>query len=128
MLASFGILVGEVSHPFFGGQVNGVSPKMFTQNTEISIFWAVALLAMGALEVPRLELMEGGEMKATDALPGDLGYDPLGLKPKDPAELKIMQDKELNNGRLGMLAAAGLIAQELVDGQKILPLHGGLLR
>ena len=30
---------------------------------------------------------------------GDLGWDPLGLKPKDPAAYKIMQLKELKNGR-----------------------------
>lgn len=27
-------------------------------------------------------------------------FDPLGLKPTDPEELKVMQTKELNNGRL----------------------------
>jgi light-harvesting complex I chlorophyll a/b binding protein 1 len=55
----------------------------------------------------------------TDRVPGDLGFDPLGLKPTDPEELKTMQTKELNNGRLGMLAAAGMIAQELATGQKL---------
>jgi len=30
-----------------------------------------------------------------------------------------MQTKELNNGRLAMLAAAGMIAQEFVTGQKL---------
>jgi len=124
MIASLGIVVGEVFHPFFGGQDHGVSKDLFTQNVEIQIFWVVALLAMGALEVPRLEMIEGGEIKATDALPGDLGFDPLGLKPKDAKELKIMQDKELNNGRLAMLAAAGMIAQELYDGKQLFPIHG----
>jgi hypothetical protein len=52
--------------------------------------------------------------------PGDLGFDPLGLKPTDPVELKILQTKELQNGRLAMLAAAGFLAQELVDGKGIL--------
>jgi hypothetical protein len=32
-----------------------------------------------------------------------------------------MQNKELNNGRLAMIATAGMIAQELVNGEKILP-------
>lgn len=54
-----------------------------------------------------------------DHVPGDLGFDPLGLKPTDPKELKEMQTKELNNGRLAMLAAAGMIAQELATGQKL---------
>jgi light-harvesting complex I chlorophyll a/b binding protein 1 len=50
---------------------------------------------------------------------GDLGFDPLGLKPTDPAELKEMQTKELNNGRLAMIAAAGMILQEVASGTKL---------
>merc|ERR1711939_880535 len=45
--------------------------------------------------------------------PGDLDFDPLGLKPEDPEALKEMQTKELQHGRLAMLAAAGMIVQEL---------------
>jgi hypothetical protein len=55
----------------------------------------------------------------TDREPGDLDFDPLGLKPSDPAEFKEMQTKEINNGRLAMIAAAGMIAQELATGQKL---------
>merc|ERR1712125_105508 len=47
--------------------------------------------------------------------PGDLGFDPLGLKPDDPEEFRIKQTKELQNGRLAMLASAGFLAQELVN-------------
>merc|ERR1711937_269825 len=56
---------------------------------------------------------------------GDLGFDPLGLKPTDPEELKQMQTKELQNGRLAMIAAAGMIAQELASNQKLLMLSVG---
>ena len=58
--------------------------------------------------------------------PGDLGFDPLGLKPTDATEFAEMQDGELSNGRLAMMAAAGMCAQELVDGQGILE-HLGVL-
>merc|ERR1719163_1700178 len=51
-----------------------------------------------------------------DYYPGDLGFDPLGLKPEDPAEFREMQEKELSHGRLAMLAAAGFMAQEAVTG------------
>ena len=50
-----------------------------------------------------------------DYYPGDVGFDPLGLKPTDPAEFAEMQTKELQNGRLAMLASMGFIAQELVN-------------
>jgi hypothetical protein len=52
--------------------------------------------------------------------PGDIGFDPIGLKPTDAKEFDEMQAKELSNGRLAMLAAAGMCAQELVNGQGIL--------
>ena len=38
----------------------------------------------------------------------------LNLKPEDDEELKVLQTKELNNGRLAMLAIAGFTLQELV--------------
>lgn len=52
--------------------------------------------------------------------PGDLGFDPLGLKPESAEDFARMQTKELNNGRLAMIAAAGMCAQEQVNGQAIL--------
>jgi len=48
------------------------------------------------------------------------GFDPLGLKPSDPVAFEKMQTKELNNGRLAMLAAMGFIVQELINGKEIL--------
>ena len=52
--------------------------------------------------------------------PGDIGFDPLGLKPKDAAGFDKMQTKELNNGRLAMIAAAGMCVQEQINGKGIL--------
>ena len=54
-----------------------------------------------------------------DHLPGDLGFDPLGLKPTNDKDLKNIATKELNNGRLAMVGIAGMVAQELVSGMKI---------
>ena len=55
----------------------------------------------------------------TAQLPGDLGFDPLGLKPTNDKDLKNIATKELNNGRLAMIGIAGMVAQELVSGMKI---------
>ena len=52
--------------------------------------------------------------------PGDIRFDPLGLKPTDPKEFANMQAKELSNGRLAMLAAAGFCVQEQINGKGIL--------
>ena len=46
-------------------------------------------------------------------------FDPLGLKPKDVAGLEAMQAKEINNGRLAMIAMAGMVVQEVVTGNKL---------
>lgn len=44
----------------------------------------------------------------------DLKFDPLNLKPTNAADFATMQTKELQNGRLAMIAAMGMIAQEQV--------------
>lgn len=51
---------------------------------------------------------------------GDLQWDPLEWYPEDPVEQDIIRTKELQNGRLAMLATAGIVAQELLDGQEVL--------
>jgi Chlorophyll A-B binding protein len=48
-----------------------------------------------------------------------LGFDPLGFKPADAASFNQLATKELNNGRLAMIAAAGFLAQELVSGKEV---------
>jgi len=127
MLASLGILVGENFHPLFGGNID-VPAYVAFQQTPLETFWPAVIAAIAIPEIFSVfsfnQPDDGGSgfewwtMK-TDRLPGDLGFDPLGLKPSDPAEFKEMQTKELNNGRLAMIAAAGMIAQELASGQKI---------
>eukprot|EP00967_Tisochrysis_lutea_P159355 scaffold330069_cov72-Tisochrysis_lutea.AAC.1 len=61
--------------------------------------------------------MDNVQRLRDDYYPGDLGFDPLGLKPEDPAEFRTMQERELSHGRLAMLAAAGFMAQEAVSGK-----------
>jgi len=56
--------------------------------------------------------------------PGDIGFDPLGFKPKDAVDFANMQAKELSNGRLAMLAAAGMCVQEQINGKGILETLG----
>jgi hypothetical protein len=52
--------------------------------------------------------------------PGDVGFDPLNFKPKDPKDFADMQTRELQNGRLAMLGVAGMCSQELVNHKTIM--------
>ena len=140
MLAAAGFLVQEKFHPLFtadGGPAIEQIPKLPVP------LWFGMTLAIGIAETVRIQAGWAnpfdGEMALQEKAygepktafpkeetsfqrlrpgytPGDLGFDPLGLKPEDPAEFRIMQEKELSHGRLAMLAAAGFMAQEAVSG------------
>ena len=47
--------------------------------------------------------------------PGDLGFDPLGLYPKQEEGQKRMQLAEIKHGRLAMIAVTGFAAQEYIS-------------
>merc|ERR1719316_1634465 len=126
MLAALGFLVGENFHPLFGGDID-VPAYLAFQQTPLQTFWPAVVLAIAIPEVFSVFSFNspaGGQPWSirSDFDSGDLGFDPLSLKPTDPAELKEMQTKELQNGRLAMIAAAGMIAQELASSQKLFTL------
>jgi len=56
-------------------------------------------------------------MNEFDREPGNFGFDPLGMMPKDEAGKKAMQLKELKNGRLAMVAIGGMIHGAIVTGK-----------
>ena len=123
MLAAFGFLVGEQFHPLWGGAIDVPSYIAF-QETPLQTFWPAVVTVIAIIEVFSVFTFEspfGGETWAIrkDYEAGNLGFDPAGLKPTNPAELAEMQTKELNNGRLAMIGIAGMIVQELVSGAKL---------
>ena len=123
MLAAVGFLVGEQFHPLFGGGINVPSVVAF-QETPLQGIWPAVLFIISIAEVFSVFTFNspfGGELWSirSDYASGDLGFDPLGLKPNNPMELKEMQTKELNNGRLAMIAIAGMVGQELATGNKL---------
>jgi hypothetical protein len=130
MLATIGFLVGEKvegSSFLFDAAIKG--PAITHLSQVPGGFWAILLTLIGAAETRRAEtgwvdpsdvpVAKPGLLR-DDYSPGDIGFDPLGLKPTDPEEFNTMATKELQNGRLAMLAAAGFLAQELTDGKGII--------
>jgi len=115
MLATLGMVVSEKFHPIFDGWGEGefvsAVASHFVPTTTYN-FWPV----FWGLTAGHEALTELGRDPYSL---GDYGFDPLNLKPEKPEELLAMQNKEINNGRLAMLAAAGIMAQELVTGKKI---------
>jgi hypothetical protein len=56
----------------------------------------------------------------SERIPGNLGFDPLGFsKGKSEEDLLTMQKKELENGRLAMLAIGGMIHHNWITGEPL---------
>lgn len=132
MLSVIGFLVQESGfHPLFetANKDIGAGIRHLDEVRAASpVFFEILALAIGAAEASRALK---GWVKPGDAggfpgklnddyYPGDIGFDPLGLKPETSEEFSEMATKELQHGRLAMLASAGFIAQELVNETPIL--------
>merc|ERR1712118_340649 len=116
MLAALGFPVAEQFHQLFGGDIDVPSFTAF-QASPLETFWPVVVIAIAIPEI--YSVFTFRDPATEDHVAGDFGFDPLGLKPTDPAELVEMQNKEVNNGRLAMLAIAGMVVQEAVTGGKL---------
>jgi len=125
MLASIGYLFGELWHPFFGQNLDNPSyqlaqPQNFPETPSLGAFWVALFVVIGGFEGISAQTMAGfGEAKE-DRVPGDLGFDPLDLKNSPAFDFLEYQNKELNNGRLAMMATVGMIGQEILTGKKLL--------
>merc|ERR1712086_89792 len=129
MLAALGFPVAEQFHPLFATD-DAPSFSAF-QQTPLQTFWPVVVGVIAVIEVFSVFTFENPASRDADGNPaqpwtikkdhvaGDLGFDPLGLKPTDAAGLAEMQTKELNNGRLAMIAIAGMVVQEGITGSKL---------
>merc|ERR1719440_2670751 len=141
MLATVGFIAQERAHFLFVepdkdigpairhlDEVRAVNPAFFELLT-FTIGCAELFRALNGWIAPTsteagkvtLELPDGAlRALRPDYYPGDIGFDPLGFKKSmDAAAFEEMATKELQHGRLAMLAIAGFFAQELVDGQII---------
>ena len=130
MLAALGFLVGEQvegSAFLFDSRVTGPAIDHFQQVP--GLFWGLLGAAIFVVESFRVQYAWQNPFNADklfllkpEYMPGDYGFDPLGLsRGKSEAWLDDMKLRELNNGRVAMVAISGMVAQELVDGLNLLP-------
>jgi len=77
-------------------------------------FWLVVVGVTAAIEVQQQNIIKQADAqgKRSSYLPGDFGFDPLNLFPKNEENRKKFLDAETNNGRLAMLAIVGFAIQE----------------
>lgn len=124
MLASVGFPLAEQYHPLWGGDVDVPSYIAF-QATPLQTMWLDVVLFIAIIEVfsvftfkDPFETKELWSIKDSHD-PGNLGFDPFKLKPKDETLLVEMKTREINNGRLAMGAIAVMVMQEIITGSKI---------
>jgi len=138
MLAVIGFLIQEAGfHPLFnqgGADIGPAIRHLDEVRAEAPFFFELIAILIGSAEVNRA--LNGWEKPGDaggwpgklrqDYFPGDIGFDPLGLKPGNFDEFAEISTKELQNGRVAMLAAAGFVAQQLANEKSILDNIGSL--
>ncbi|OEU11878.1 Chloroa_b-bind-domain-containing protein [Fragilariopsis cylindrus CCMP1102] len=134
MLAVLGLLVTEQPlsfHPLFDTAGKDIGPAIrHLDEVRASTPFFFELLAVGIGAAEFVRSLRGWETPAPGGdgkgsllkegyYPGDIGFDPFGLKPDNFEEFSAMSTKELQNGRLAMLGIAGMVVQEFVNGKEI---------
>eukprot|EP00548_Thalassiothrix_antarctica_P010008 CAMPEP_0194158828 /NCGR_PEP_ID=MMETSP0152-20130528/77492_1 /TAXON_ID=1049557 /ORGANISM="Thalassiothrix antarctica, Strain L6-D1" /LENGTH=448 /DNA_ID=CAMNT_0038868329 /DNA_START=76 /DNA_END=1422 /DNA_ORIENTATION=- len=91
------------------------APSLLNGGLEkISLAYWASVFAIGA--VVEYQNNKAANSKDNEGyFPGNIGFDPLNLYPKDPEGQKDAQLKEIKNGRLAMIAVLAYTAQEFVS-------------
>ena len=79
-------------------------------------FWGFCLGITAAIDIRGINNARYRDGEWDDYLPGDYGFDPLGLYPIDEDGRRRMELAEIKHGRLGMIAITGYAIQEYVTG------------
>lgn len=130
MLATVGYLAQEWANTAIGGGpfgMSGPANDQLQQTPTIPFVLLTACIAAAELHRAKVGWVEPKPKIGSKTLwtlrdsyyPGDIGFDPLGLKPEENYAFQRMQTKELSNGRLAMIGWAGMCAQELVNHKTI---------
>jgi hypothetical protein len=118
MLAALGIQASDVWHPLWGDAGPYESAIAIHKAPLLAEkFWPAVIIAAGFIELTSGVSWDGTGNRE----PGDLGFDPLSLKPQNAKDFRELQNKEINNGRLAMFAAMGMMFQEMTANTKAFP-------
>lgn len=100
-------------HPLFQAWNKDIGPSI-RHLDEVRVvspaFFELLFVLIGALELNRAiqgwekpgDVFGSGRALKEDYFPGDVGFDPLGLRPENPEEFLALHTRELQNGRLAM--------------------------
>lgn len=76
------------------------------------VYWIGCIGAAAAVEFYGINKAKSGD---ESYFPGSLGFDPLGVYPKEKEGQQRMQLAEIKNGRLAMIAIFGFAIQEFIS-------------
>jgi len=119
MLACVGWLWPQFFGLWHSGPVTTADPVAAIAQVPM-LAWIQIIVGIGVLEAAKVNWRQGIERDSSKPF-----FDPAGLWPKDAASQKIMQDKELKNGRMAMIAFSGLVVHHFMPGA--VPLLGTLM-
>mmetsp|Transcript_25573 Transcript_25573/g.75070 ORF Transcript_25573/g.75070 Transcript_25573/m.75070 type:complete len:287 (+) Transcript_25573:3-863(+) len=132
MLAALGWPVQELVNPAISRalrepmllvETGGRSPSVLNGGLEQGpVPYALAFFALliGAVDAYSIKLKEE---KGDSYVPGDFGFDPLNIMGGASLDARRdMQEKEINNGRLAMVAVTAYVIEEAIAKQPIVSL------
>lgn len=122
------ILSRALREPLLLTETGGRSPSVLNGGLEqsgIPLTLGLLVLGCGIVDFYALKIREGKD----DWMPGDFGFDPLNLLGGASLEARReMQAREINNGRLAMLAVTTYVVEESVTRRPIVELTPWLFK
>jgi len=122
MLAFLGWCWPQFVGTFPGGPAQGVTDPIEAISKVPPAAWAQMLVAGGVFEAWKYNHAQGVESVFGEGQ--EVFFDPAGIYPKDQAGQEKMELAELKNGRMAMIAFAGLVTHHYMP--DAVPLIGNL--